>query len=45
MSERKPTGSSEAAWSEPYMALAIERRDGPVEFRRHEWIPEPPPWW
>ncbi|NUN51680.1 MAG: hypothetical protein HUU06_02680 [Planctomycetaceae bacterium] len=32
-------------WSEPWAALAIERREGPVEFIRDEWIPDPPPWW
>jgi hypothetical protein len=42
-----PAGPSAGGfhWSEPYAALAIPRRDGPVEFLRHEWIPELPPWW
>ena len=33
------------SWSESFAAWSIERRDGPVEFLRHEWIPDPPPWW
>jgi hypothetical protein len=32
-------------WVEPYAAVVLPRRDGPVEFVRHEWIPELPPWW